>query len=298
MTNSIDRRAFLARSLAALAVVAGRQRLAAFEAPLAFMLHAVRVRAAQDLPATLKAIARLGYSEVELVSFKGYASASNRDGFGPLAPLAPADIRSIIRDAGLTVSSAHFKFEEFDDARIADRIAWARGVGLEYMTVSDMPMATSLDEWKRHFGRMNQLGERIRAAGMQLGLHSQNDHWRTLDGTMVMDGLLDAVEPRNCLVQLDLSTTQSMGLDPVAVLRRHPRRFFAIHLRDAKTPVQLGNYVSSVPLGQGDLNLKQILAAARAAGIGKYVVEMQVVAPLDPVDALRLSAAYLRSLDV
>jgi sugar phosphate isomerase/epimerase len=297
---SPSRRAFLGRSLAVAtwAAAAGRTTAAAFDAPLGFMLHAVRVQAARDFPGTLRTIAGLGYGEVELVSFKGYASPSTRDGFGPLAPLPPAEIRSIIRDARLTATSAHFKYEELQEERVEASLGWARGVGLQFMTIADMPALQTLDQWKREFVRLNQLGEQVRAAGMQLGLHTQNNHWMTLDGELVMDALLRAVEPRNCRVELDLSTTQSMGLDPVPVLRRHAQRFFAIHLRDAKAPAQLGNYVSSIPLGQGDLDIKGIVAAARAAGIDKYIVEMQVVAPADPIEALRISAAYLRSLDV
>jgi sugar phosphate isomerase/epimerase len=296
----MNRREFLERALAATAgaTVAFGRAAAAFDAPLAFMLHAVRTKAAVDLAGTLRQIAGLGYREVELVSFKGYSSPAPRDGFGPLAPMPPADIRAAIRDAGLTVSSAHFKFEEFRDERLADSIAWARGVGLEYMTVSDIPATETLAGWREHFATLARLGARLRGEGLRLGLHTQNDLWKPIDGVTVIDALLQAVDPSDCAVQLDLSTAQSMGVDPVAYLRRYPSRFFALHLRDAKTPPRRGEYVFSVALGEGDLNLKEIIGAARAAAVRKWIVEMQMQAPADPIEALRRSATYLRALDV
>jgi sugar phosphate isomerase/epimerase len=292
----LTRRTYLSQTAALAAAATAAPPLAAISEPLGFMLHAVRTLAAADFPGTLRRVAALGYREVELVSFRGYASPAPRDGFGPLAPMTPAAIRAVITDAGLTVSSAHFKFEEFAPARLGESLEWAHGVGLEYMTVSDMPAAATLAAWNAHFDTLATLGERLRREGLRLGLHTQNDLWRAFDGTMVMDALLAQVPPDRCAVQLDLSTTQSMGIDAAAVLTRHRGRFFAVHLRDAPTPAQPGGYVFSVPLGRGALDLKGIVSAARAAGVTKFIVEMQMQAPADPIDGLRLSADYLRAL--
>src|SRR5687768_13051203 len=162
-----SRRTFLAQTIGAGAAAAALPwRVAAMTEPLGFMLHAVRTFAAADLAGTLRKIAALGYAEVELVSFRGYASPAARDGFGPLAPMAPSAVRAVIADAGLAVSSAHFKFEEFEPARVAASLEWARGVGLQYMTVSDMPSETTLDGWKRHFDRLAELGGRLQREGL------------------------------------------------------------------------------------------------------------------------------------
>jgi sugar phosphate isomerase/epimerase len=302
--QAFNRRRFLGHAAALCAGALVPRRASALDLPLGFMLHALRVQAAADLPGTLRRVAALGYAEVELVSFRGYASAAARDGFGPLAPMSPAAIRAVIRDAGLSASSAHFKFEEFQDTRLGQSVEWATGVGLDYMTVSDVPAGTTADEWKLRFDAINRLGDRVRRDGLQLALHTQNDFWRPIDpstspgagGVTVMDALLEHVEPGRCAIQLDLSTTQSMGVDAAAFLARHGARVFALHLRDAPTPAQRGGYVFSVPLGQGELDLASIVKAGRAAGVRKYIVEMQMQAPADPIEGLRVSADYLRRL--
>jgi sugar phosphate isomerase/epimerase len=270
-----------------------RTRLLAFDGPLAFQLHAVRTRAAADFPGTLRTIAAFGYTEVELVSFRGYASPAPRDGFGPLAPLAPAAIRAMIAEAGLTVTGAHFKYQELLGSRVDESLAWARGIGLQYMTVADLPSPSTREAWMSVFDTLNALGARLRTEGMQLGLHTQNALWTVVDAATVIDLLLHSVEPRHCAIQLDLSTAQSMRVDPVPFIRAHGSRCFSLHLRDAPAPRQSGGYVYAVPLGQGDLDLKGILTAARATGIKQYVVEMQVQPPADPIEALRASARFL-----
>ena len=294
--TAVTRRTLLASAIGACAASLLPRRADALGVPLGFMLHAVRSQAAADLPGTLRRIAALGYAEVELVSFPGYASPAPRDGFGPLASISPAQIRSVIRDAGLSVASAHFKFEEFQGARLNESIAWARGVGLEFMTISDMPAAATLNEWRQRFDALVGLGERIGREGLRLALHTQNDFWREIGGATVMDHLLRHVPADRCAIQLDLSTTQSMGVEPVAFLARNRGRVFALHLRDAPAPAQRGGYVFSVPLGRGDLDLPAIIDMARTAGVEKYIVEMQMQAPADPIDGLRLSAEYLRRL--
>ena len=131
---------------------------------------------------------------------------------------------------------------------------------------------------------------------MKLGLHTQNDLWRSLGGQgLALDALLAAVEERHCHVQLDLSSTQSMKIDPAAYLARYPGRFFGIHLRDAKTPQGTG-YLPSVPLGQGDVNWHALFTAARRARVPHYIVEMQTQGQMDPVEALKLSAEFVRRL--
>ena len=164
------------------------------------------------------------------------------------------------------------------------------------MTVSDVPPAATLDGWKRQFETLHRLGDRVRREGLRLGLHTQNDFWRTIDGAIVLDALLQQVPADRCAIQLDLSTTQSMEIDAAAYLRRHPGRFFAVHLRDAPAPAKPGGYLFSAPLGRGALDLKSIIDAARTAGVRKYIVEMQMQPPADPIDGLRLSIEYLRKL--
>jgi len=268
------------------------------DGPLAFMIHPLRAAATKDLPGTLREVAKIGFQEVELISFRGFTGPSNREGFGPLAPLSAVEIRKFVRDAGLSVRSAHFRYAEFDDQRIDYSLEWARALELSYMTISDIGPAATMDEWKTHFDRLNQLGERVAKAGMQLGVHTPNELWRRHDGVLAIDALLQNVSAANCQIQLEVSTAQNYGVDNADFLARAGTRVFGVHLRDAKTPPQPVNYLAAVPLGQGDLEWRAILAAARQASIKMHIIEMNTQGAMDPIQALRLSVDYIRNLSI
>lgn len=300
MTNQSHRRAFLRTAGTAFAGGLAISSLHSYElpSPLGFMLHGVRALAAKDLPGTLSQVKAAGYSDVELVSFKGFGGPGARDGFGPLAPLHASEVGRIVHDAGLTTRSCHFKFDEFSDEKMGQSIDWAHGTGVKYMTITDVQPSATLADWQRHFNEFNRWGQKVRAAGLQLGLHTQADGWKNLDGAVPFEALLKAVDPTNIQLQLDLSTTLSMNVDAAGFLRQHPGRVFGLHMRDSKRPERPGGYLYSVPLGQGDMDWRTVLPAAKEARVELYIVEMQVQAPGDPIAALRDSAVFLRDLKV
>ena len=297
----VHRRDFLKSGAAAAgaAVILGRGELASprVDLTLGFMIHALRPEAAKDLPGTLKRVAELGYyREIEMVSFKGYGSANARDGFAPLANMPAAEARKIVQDAGFRIRSCHFKYLQFETPESTNEsVAWAKELGTEYVTLGDVTPVATRDDWKRHFDNLNQYGESVAKAGMKLGLHTQNDVWKEFDGELLLDKLLAAVPANHCQVELDLSSTQAMKIDPAMYVRRHPGRVFALHMRDAKTPTGTG-YLPSVPLGQGDIDWRTLLTACRTANVPHYIVEMQTQGAMDPVLAMKLSAEYLRGL--
>jgi len=299
--RSFTRRDFLRTAIGTAACVSGGAPLVrAYDlaAPLGFQAHGLRVLLSADFPGTLKKVKALGYDQVELVSFKGYSGNSSRDGFAALAPMDPSKIREIVSDSGLAAPSCHFKFTEFQDDVIDSTIEWAHGVGVKHMVVVDLPAMNTADDCKAIFDNVNRFAERVVNAGLELGHHTQPDDWKIIDGRLVMDQFLENTDARHCQMELDLESTMTMGMDGADYLQKHPERFFALHLRDAKTPATTGKYLNSLPLGEGDIDWKQMLQAAKSAHVAMYFVEMEMAGSGDPLNALKISADYIHSLSV
>jgi sugar phosphate isomerase/epimerase len=305
--EKVSRRGFLGSSLAAAGYVgAGALPLEAYPLgfPLGFQSYGVRDRIGKDFPGTLKAVKELGYESVELCSFKGYAKA----GFGPLADMKPAEIRQVLKDVGMTAPSSHIQWAEFDDGAIDRTIEWAGGIGLKYMTLSMARRASTMDEWKQVFELMSKYGERVQKAGMLFGYHTHSDEWKKLDGVMVFDEMLKSIDPKHCVYQLDMAGTFANGIDAGDYMARHPGRFFSLHLKDSrKEPPEAGEAppgrsagraAGMLPVGQGEIDWKSVFAGAKKGGIKNYFVEMEVRPPADPMEAMKISAAYLRTLKV
>lgn len=291
--DQVSRRRFVKGSLSAagcLALARVVSRAYPLGIPMGFQIYGLRNEAAGDFSGVLKKTASVGYQAVELCSFHSYKD------FAPIAGMKPAEIKKVVEDAGLRCESCHFNAAEFADATIDSTLEWANGVGLKYVILSaakQKPEMT-MDDWKQNFDLMNQYGARVKKAGMQFGYHTHGMEWKRFDGVMVFDALLKAVDPKLVQGQLDLGGVVMGGVDPASYIQDHPGRLCSLHLKDVKTGQTTPG---SWPLGQGNIDWKAVFAAAKIAGIRNYSVEMEVRPPIDPFEALKDSAAYLKDLN-
>ena len=60
----------------------------------------------------------------------------------------------------------------------------------------------------------------------------------------------------------------------------------------------MANFPGSLAVGQGDIDWKSVFVGAKKGGIKNYFVEMEVRPPTDPMEAMKVSADYLRKLKV
>ncbi|MGQ7297928.1 sugar phosphate isomerase/epimerase family protein [Quadrisphaera sp. KR29] len=81
------------------------------------------------------------------------------------------------------------------------------------------------------------------------------------------------------------------GGDPAALVRRYPDRLKHVHLKD----IDLGTG-TFLPLGQGDLNLADVLAAVVEAGYDSWLVVELDSTEGSPQEAAAASLAHLREL--
>jgi sugar phosphate isomerase/epimerase len=249
--------------------------------PTGCQAYPVRQMIAKDLPGTLKMLAGAGFQSVELCSPVGYAD----DGFASLASYGWR-LRTAVTDAGLACTSCHFTIEELRNNQ-ADRIAWAKNLGLTQMIVPSLggPEHPTMDDVKRAADEYNKMGERAAAAGIQQGLHNEAFELTTVDGQRTYDLLFGLLDPKLVKFQFQVSTI-SQGYDAADYFNKYPDRFLSMHAQgwDAKDHKQ-------APIGQDSLDWKKIFTAARTGGIRNYFVEMDL-------GLMKASVPYLVALQV
>src|SRR5450432_3827251 len=186
--KKINRRAFIANSSKGLgATIAMSQLPLSFlmdtvpgmnDMPIGFQTFPIRDILAKDFPGTLKMMAGHGYKLVEMCSPQGYAGI----GFGPLVNIKPADMRSIIADAGLSCPSCHFGFQELTD-KLDDRIEFAQQLGLSQMICSTFGLGKSatIKDYNDYVDKLNKSAEQIKKAGMQAGFHNHDMEFAQLE---------------------------------------------------------------------------------------------------------------------
>jgi sugar phosphate isomerase/epimerase len=250
--------------------------------PIGCQTYPVRTMIGQDFPGTIKQLADAGFQRIELCSPVGYSGS----GFGGIAKYKGAELRKILGDMGVKCESSHFSMKELKENQ-ADRIAWAKDVGLTQMLVASLggPRNPTMDDVKRAADEYNKIGEQSAQAGIQQGLHNENFELTEVDGKRTYDILMDLLDPKLVKFQFQVSTI-SRGYDAAEYFMKYPGRFTSMHVQDWSAETK-----QTMAVGQGTLDWKKIFTAAKTGGVKNYFVEMNL-------DLMKASVPYLRDLKV
>jgi sugar phosphate isomerase/epimerase len=248
--------------------------------PLGVQLYTVRSLVDQDFPGTLAAIRKIGYQTVETFVAEYKMSAG--------------DLRKAILDAGLTVPSAHFGYNDF-----ASRFDYAKELGVECVVCSSIPasIANSADGYKRAAEQYNQWGAQAKKLAFKFGFHNHNSEFKEFDGVPGLEILLANTDPSLVQWQMDAYWVAQAGFDPVEMLRKHGQRMQSLHLKDRKPNVPTSTDTGPASahfteVGEGTLDWPSILRlAARFHIPNMYVEQDQTDKP--PLESLQISYTNL-----
>jgi sugar phosphate isomerase/epimerase len=277
--TNISRRQFTVAGLAA-AGAAQLPKLAAtpLGLPIGCQTWPVRKTIGTDFDGTLGRLAAMGYQNIEMCSPPDYKDL----GFGPLAAMPVAEMRQKIQAAGLRCESCHFPFAGLKP-NLDQRLAFAKELGLKQMIISTfwLPKDASMSDWMRSADEANKMGERTRAAGIQLGFHNHDFEFHKLGGELIYDKLMGEFDPQLIKMQFQVSVI-SLGYQAADYFEKYPGRFISIHLQDW-SPAEK----KEVALGQGVVDWNRLFTAAKKAGVKNYFVELEG-------DDLKNSVPFLR----
>lgn len=268
--------------------------------PLGLQLYSVRELLPKDFAGTLKQIGALGYREVEAAGFFGHSAT---------------EVKQAMQAAGLRCVSAHYSSDDLH-AKFDPVLAFGKELGLEYIICSfpgkdpkhkgenkntkDQAHSFTLDDWRWNADDFNHIGEKVKAAGMQFGYHNHTMEFRSQDGVVPLDELIRLTDPKLVTIELDCGWVKVGGGDPVAYLRRYPKRISMLHIKDFKhtdKPASVTNPPEAAELGQGTIDYRPIFEAAKGADIKHYFVEQEQF-DMPPMEALKIDADYIRKLKV
>ncbi len=246
--------------------------------PIGCQTWPVRAALAKDFEGTLRELAGIGFKTIEMCSPHSYAD------FRSLASIPAAQIRNKIETAGLRCESCHYGFRELKE-NLDERMAFAKELGLKQMVLASfgLPAKATLADWKQAAVELNHVGERTQKAGIQLGFHNHNGEFQELDGVLIYDELMRQFDPKLVKMQFQVAVI-SLGFEAATYLKKYPGRFLSMHLADYSTADK-----TAVALGSGVVDWKKLFAAAKAAGVRNYFVEMEL-------REMKLSYDYLHKL--
>jgi sugar phosphate isomerase/epimerase len=258
--------------------------LAAFNRPLGVQLYTVRTLLPTKGDETLRAIAAIGYKEVEI-------------SLGDAKKFA-----AVLKETGLRATGSHIDGAAASLAapKMDGFIAQAKELGIPAIGLAYVQPAERKDPasfWPKFADQLNAAGEQCRKAGLTFYYHHHNFEFEP--PTRAID-LLHAKLGKDVKLEIDCFWASVGGDDPAAFIQKWKGRIFALHLKDkAKgTPVSYDTgqvkHEEFQEVGAGVIDWKKVLKASVDAGTGHFYVE-QDYTPGDPIESLKKSYAFLRT---
>lgn len=256
-------------------------------------LWSVRESAKADLTGTLDKIKHWGIRTVETA------------GFGDLTV---EEYKKLLDARGLKAPSMHAGGERLEK-EMAQVLHEAKVLGVTYIVCPWYPHeAGKFDAatGQKAAQDFNRWGQAIKAAGFQFAYHPHGFEFGLTGGPgeeRVFDQIVKAVDPKLVKFQLDVFWAYRAGVDPIALLKKHPGIWVSLHLKDmrkgglrAPSP---GVSPSAAPptdkviVGDGEIDWPALLRESDRQGVTLGFIEDESLAPVDNIPR---SLQYLNSL--
>jgi sugar phosphate isomerase/epimerase len=280
--------------------------------PIGLQLYTVGAEMEKDPAGTLKRVAAAGYTHVEL---------------SPMSKISNKDLRKALDDVGLKNPSGHYLLPDLM-GNLQQKIAAAKELGEEYMIATVPGTADisrfnqapgqgqkefflgvlnhlTLEDWKWNAEQFNQIGERVKKAGLQLGYHNHNFEFKAYGNSCGYDEFLRLTDPELVSLELDCGWVTVAGRDPVAYLKKYPDRYRFLHVKDFKkgfTPTTTlmdkgPNPPVPAELGRGAIDYSAIFEAARGSRVRAVFVEQEPpFVDMPAMEAIQLDYQYVKKL--
>ena len=255
-------------------------------APIGLQLYSLRhLFEKGDIAGTLRLVRGWGFTDVE-------AAGTYK--------LTPSGFAAEVKKAGLRITSTGADFNQLAKD-VTPVINDARILGAQQVMCA----------WIPHQGRFSRAdvdkavpvftraGRAMRDAGLRFLYHVHGYEFQSgPDGTL-FDALAKGTDPGVVDFQMDVFWVVHGGGNPVELFAKYPNRFPSTHLKDMRKGTKVNDPTgsapddTSVPLGEGIVDIAGVLRAANQGGVKMHFIEDEHP---ESEKQIPRSLAYLASL--
>ena len=259
---------------------------AAAQTEIGLQLYSLRNEFKTEVPGTLALIEKWGIREIE---------------GGGTYGLPMDEFQKLLKDNKLKMVSVGADYNQLKD-NPQSAIDNAKAFGEKYVVCFWIPHDNddifTIDHMKEAANVFNTAGKLMAENGITLCYHPHGYEFRPYQDGTLFDYLVKETDPRYLNFEMDVFWVKHPGQDPVALLKKYPKRFLLMHLKDRR-PGTPGNQngradvESNVVLGTGDVGIAEIMREAKKAGVKHYFIEDE---SSHAVQQIPQSLEYLRKL--
>jgi sugar phosphate isomerase/epimerase len=230
----------------------------------------------------LETVAAMGYKNLEAASYND----------GKIYGLAPLEIKKIVDDLGMKLTSAHLG-HNISDNHDADMAWWQKATethaaaGLRYMIQPSAPLrgeGATIDNVKRYGEYFNEIALITAGSSIQFGYHNHDFEFKNKAGDVpVYDLLVENTSPSHVIFELDVYWIKIGGYDPVEYMKKYSKRIKLLHIKD-ETAIGAQNTV----------DYKAVFDTGYEIGVKDWYVEVERY-DTTPEEDVKKSADFLNA---
>ncbi|HUT44756.1 MAG TPA: sugar phosphate isomerase/epimerase [Sedimentisphaerales bacterium] len=244
--------------------------------PLGLQLYSVRTECQKDLPATIKAVADIGYQGVEFAGYYDYGAK---------------DLRKLLDDNGLICCGTHAQLNTLLGDNLPKTIEFNKIIGNKYLIVPwlDPNKYSSAEGWKNAADMFNELAEKVEPHKMQVGYHNHSHEFKPVDGQVPWDIFFGNTR-KDVIMQFDTGNAMQGGGDAIPYLKRYPGRAVTVHLKEYSATNK------NAIVGEGDIPWEELLNLCETIGGTKWYIIEEEKDVYPPLKAAELCYKNFRKL--
>lgn len=260
---------------------------------IGLQLYSIRDEMANDVESALKSVSDIGY---ECVEFAGY--------FGKTAE----EIKTLLNKYNLVSISDHQEIYSYaEEGQKAVDFQKVIGVKYEVIPGYNGGKLKNSDFWNETKDTFTKLSKFLAESNIELFYHNHEYEFKEFGGKYLHDYIfeelgLDVIKP-----EIDVCWVDYAGCNATDIIKKYKGNIPILHLKDYVCTKQVADEdklnVSRAdrgfefrPLGQGVVNIKDIVKTAIECGTRYFIVEQDSSETISPLEAARESFKYLKSI--
>lgn len=241
--------------------------------PVALELYTLRNELKDDFLGTLEKVAEIGYKGVE---FAGYGG------------LSANELKKHLDRLGLVPTGSHVGIDLLKD-KLDEVIEYSIEIGNKYIVCPWNKYETK-DDFISTAKLLNDIGKKCKEKGLVLCYHNHNHEFQLFDGKYGLDLLYENTDSDLVKAEIDTYWVEYAGVNPVDYIRKYSGRLPLVHLKDMEKGTR-----DFAEIGNGTMNIKEIIEASKKAGAEWFIVE-QDVCKRPPLESVKISFENIKKM--
>ena len=241
---------------------------------IAVTLYTVRnfCQTEKDIFDTLNKINKIGYNTIQVSS---------------IGPINPKTVKKMCDDIDLIICATHEPNDEIINH--TDKVIEKLNIlGCSYCALP-YPKGMNfldLDQLNKFIEDINKAGSIFNQSNKILCYHNHALEFQRINNELILERIYDKTDSRLIQGEPDIYWIQKGGQDPISWCKRLKNRLPLIHLKDFIMINEHDSYY--VEIGNGNLDIKNIVNEAKISGCKWYIVEQDECKD-DPFTSIEIS---------